>query len=48
MVPVSGVLFGAVYVSSITDHDKFDMQGPMWGIRSERMADRIRKAKNVS
>lgn len=33
---------------ALIDHDKYDMQGPMWGIRSERMADRVRKAKNVS
>lgn len=33
---------------ALIDHDKYDMQGPMWGIRSERMADQMRKAKNVS
>jgi hypothetical protein len=30
---------------ALIDHDKYNMQGPMWGIRSERMADRMRKAK---
>jgi hypothetical protein len=32
----------------LIDYDKYDMQRSMWGSRSERMADRIRKAKNVS